>query len=134
MKLKMRPWHCYYHLMLGFFLLHCAIYIGGILLLKEIHFELLGLLLVEIILLTGLKGFVKKKPIYKPWFWQIATFVGFLVLCYLVYEMQLPLWIGRNSTSSIATALLVILLSPWLYGLVRYGFLDQKFWGSGSQT
>ena len=83
-------------LMFGFLLLHGFIYIGGMILIKEFHIELLGLLLVEILLIIGLYGFVKKKPIYRQWFWKIACIVGVIALFYQVYDMQALGWMGEN--------------------------------------
>ncbi|MBX2808900.1 MAG: hypothetical protein KTR20_09755 [Cellvibrionaceae bacterium] len=130
MKIKMRAWHCYYYLMFGFLLLHGFIYIGGMILIKEFHIELLGLLLVEILLIIGLYGFVKNKPIYKQWFWKIACVVGVIALFYQIYDMQVLGWMGENVVNYLPAIIMFVFLAPWLYGLARYGFSSHDIWST----
>jgi|GEM_PF-3723313 len=128
MRLRMRAWHCYYYLMFGFLLLHCVLYIGAMILFKEFYPDLLGLLFIEALLVMGLYGFVKKKPIYKQWLWQAATVIGFIVLCHQMYEMRVPQWFGHDIINYIPPLMMFLFLAPWLYGLVRYGFLSHDIW------
>lgn len=124
----MRPWHCYYHFMLGFLLLHCIFAISTIILSKELYFDLLAFIATETVLIVGLYGFVKKRPIYKQWLWRIASVVGLLVLCYLLYDMRIPFFMDDYAISLLPSLLIFLLLSPWLYGLIRYGFLSHDIW------
>jgi hypothetical protein len=128
MKLKMRAWYCYYYLMLGFLLLHCVLYIGAMILFKEFYPDLMGLLLIEVLLVVGLYGFVKKKAIYKQWLWQVTTLIGFIALCHQVYEMRIPQWLGQDLINYVPAFMMFLLLAPWLYGLVSYGFGSRAIW------
>ncbi|MGH1441276.1 MAG: hypothetical protein ACRBBR_14260 [Cellvibrionaceae bacterium] len=128
MKIKMRAWHCYYYLMFGFFLLHCVLYVGAMILFKEFAIDLLAFILIEALLVMGLYGFIKKKPIYKQWLWQVATVIGLLALCYQLYEMRVPQWFGQDIINYIPALLMFLFLAPWLYGLVRYGFVNREIW------
>jgi hypothetical protein len=133
MKFKMRAWHCYYYLMLGFLLLHCVLYIGAMILFKEFYADLFGLLLIEALLVMGLYGFVKKKPIYKQWLWQAAPVIGFIALCQQVYEMRVPQWFGPDLVNYIPMLMMFIFLAPWLYGLIRYGFSSREIWSESAR-
>jgi len=128
MTIKMRPWHCYYHLMLGFLLLHYIVTISATILSKELYPDLLVLLFIETLLIVGLYGFVKKKPIYKQWLWRIGAAIGFLALCYLLYDMRTSYWIGNDAINFLPLMIMLFVFSPWLYGLVRYGFLSREIW------
>lgn len=132
MIIKMRAWHCYYHLILGFFILHSLLYIGAMLIFKDLNLALLGLLLVEAFLVVGLYGFVKKRPIYKPWLWQGASVIGVVAMSYQAYEMRIGYWFGDSVSNYAPVALMIVLLAPWLYGLIRYGFLSREIWNTRS--
>lgn len=128
MTIKMRPWHCYYHLMLGFLLLHYIVTINATILSKEFYPDLFIFIAIETLLIVGLYGFVKKKPIYKQWLWRIAAVIGLLILGYLLYDTPMPYWIGGDVINLLPLAIIFLVLSPWLYGLLSYGFSSQDIW------